>query len=162
MQDFIEDSLVIMTKSTMDAFLATDNYVELVSLYSFYYYTAKWQKTNQPKCTTEYVSKALGWNIVKVRKFKKMLADMGLIEDVVAKDNSGRVSGHYIKIKYVVSSKKVSDISAEIHPTKKPRGGNESPVVNLGDKCLKNKYNKCLKKNNKMLNGKNEKSKLNW
>ena len=37
MQDFIEDSLVIMTKSTMDAYLETDCFSELVGLYSFYY-----------------------------------------------------------------------------------------------------------------------------
>lgn len=162
MQDFIEDSLVIMTKSTMDAFLATDCFAELVGLYSFYYYTAKWQKTNQPKCTTEYVANGLHWTVPKVRKFKKKLIDLGLIEDIVVKNSKGQVSGHYVKVKYVVSSQKVKDISAEIHPSEIARGGNAHGVADRGDKCLKNKYNKCLKKNNKMLNGKNEKSKLNW
>ena len=158
MQDFIEDSLVIMTKSTIDAFLNTDCYAELIGLYSFYYYTAKWQKTNQPKCTTD---KGIGWNVAKVRKYKQKLIDLGLIEDGVAKDDKGKGTGHYIKLKYVVSSQKVSELSAQNPPHQKSTGWVSPRVAKPGDKCLKNKYNKCLKKNNKMLKGDNAK-KLEW
>lgn len=159
MQDFIEDSLAIMTKSTMDAFLATDCFSELIGLYSFYYYTAKWQKTNQPKCTTDHVAKGIGWNIAKVRKYKQKLMDLGLIEDVVAKDDKGKVTGHYIKLKYVVSSQKINEISAKNPPHQKSTGWVSPRVAKSGDKCLKNKYNKCLKKDNKMLE---ESSGLEW
>ena len=161
MQDFIEDSLVIMTKSTIDAFLATDCFSELVGLYSFYYYTAKWQKTNQPKCTTDYVAKGIGWNVAKVRKYKQKLIDLGLIEDVVAKDDKGKVAGHYIKLKYVVSSQKVGELSAQNPPHQKSTVLDSPRVAKSGDKCLKNKYNKCLNKNNKMLK-EDDAKKLEW
>ena len=72
-QDFLENNLIILTKQTLDTFLKQDNPSELIALYTFYYYTAKWQKTNQPKCTTDYVSKGLHWGIQKVQKVKKQL-----------------------------------------------------------------------------------------
>ena len=81
-QNFIENQLVILTKQTLDVFLRQENAAELIALYTFYYYTAKWQQTNQPKCTTDYVAKGLHWDRNKVSKVKKQLADLELIEDI--------------------------------------------------------------------------------
>ena len=64
--NFIENSLVILTKQTLDIFLRLENPSELIALYTFYYYTAKWQQTNQIKCTSSYVAKALHWKVHKV------------------------------------------------------------------------------------------------
>ena len=46
-QNFIENELVILSKQTLDLFLSQENCSDLISVYTFYYYTAKWQKTNQ-------------------------------------------------------------------------------------------------------------------
>ena len=78
----IENSLVILTKQTLDIFLRQKNPSELIALYTFYYYTAKWQQTNQIKCTSHYVTKGLHWCRNKVIKVKKQLLEMGLIQDV--------------------------------------------------------------------------------
>lgn len=86
---------------------------------------------------------------------------LGLIEDVVAKDDKGKVTGHYIKLKYVVSSQKVSELSAQNPPHQKSTGWDSPRVAKYGDKYLKNKYNKCLKKNNKMLK-EDDAKKLEW
>ncbi len=100
--NFIENSLVILTKQTLDIFLRQENPSELIALYTFYYYTAKWQQTNRPKCTTGYVAKALHWGIKKTQKIKKQLLEFGLIEDARAVEPlTGRVLGHYIKINYI-------------------------------------------------------------
>lgn len=99
--NFIENELIIFTKATCDTFLKNGNFSELFSLYGFYYYTAKWQKTNQPKCTTEYVAKNLHWSKDKVIKVKKQLLEFGLIEDAKHIDEQGRVKGHYIKMNYI-------------------------------------------------------------
>lgn len=100
--NFIENSLVILTKQTLDIFLRQENPSELIALYTFYYYTAKWQQTNRPKCTTGYVAKALHWGIKKTQKIKKQLLEFGLIEDAKAVDPlTKRVLGHYIKINYI-------------------------------------------------------------
>lgn len=80
--NFIENEFIILTKETLDVLLQQDNSSDLIALYTFYYYTAKWQGTNQPKCTTSYVANALHWVENKVRKVKKQLIDFGLIDDI--------------------------------------------------------------------------------
>jgi len=76
------DQIIIIHKSIMDLFLRQEDPEELIALYLFYYYTAKWQKTNQPKCTTEYVAGGLRWGIQKVQKVKSRLIHLGLIQDI--------------------------------------------------------------------------------
>lgn len=101
-QNFIENQLVILTKQTLDVFLRQENAAELIALYTFYYYTAKWQQTNQPKCTTDYVAKALHWKRNKVCRVKKQLVEFGLIEDVRIVDHvTKKVQGYYIKMNYI-------------------------------------------------------------
>lgn len=100
--NFIENSLIILTKQTLDIFLRQKNPSELIALYTFYYYTAKWQATNQIKCTTGYVAKGLHWGVNKTRKVKKQLKDFGLIEDVQTRDPiTKKVCGHYIRMNYI-------------------------------------------------------------
>lgn len=101
-QNFIENQLVILTKQTLDVFFRQENAAELIALYTFYYYTAKWQQTNQPKCTTDYVAKALHWKRNKVCRVKKQLVEFGLIEDVRIVDHvTKKVQGYYIKMNYI-------------------------------------------------------------
>lgn len=102
MRGSIEEQLVVLTKETIDCFLSSENPADVMALYTFYYYSAKWQSTNQPKCTTAYVANGLKWSEAKVRKSKKDLIEMGLIEDVQSKDENGRISGHFIKLNYIV------------------------------------------------------------
>ena len=83
----------------MDLFLAQKNPADLISLYTFYYYTAKWQKTDQPKASVHYVAKGLHWNKDKVIKVKKQLEELGLIEEIRRVDEqTKKVTGWYIRI----------------------------------------------------------------
>lgn len=83
----------------MDLFLAQKNPADLISLYTFYYYTAKWQKTNQPKVSIKYVAKGLHWGKDKVIKVKKQLEILGLIEEIRKVDEqTKKVTGWYIRI----------------------------------------------------------------
>ena len=118
-QHFIEDSLIILTKPTIDRFLKEKNCAELMALYTFYYYTAKWQRTNQPRCTTSYVAKALHWKEDKVRKVKKQLADMGLVEDVQDRDkNTNKIIGHYVYVKFIFKQETEENIKKSTLPQK--------------------------------------------
>lgn len=100
--NFIENELVILTKQTLDIFLKQENPSELIALYTFYYYTAKWQHTNQIKCTTDYVAKGLHWNKHKVIRVKKQLLAFGLIEDArIVDETTKKVTGYYIKMNYI-------------------------------------------------------------
>lgn len=111
--NFIENSLIVLTKYTFERFLKEENPADLMSLYTFYLYTAKWQKTNQVYCTVCFVCKGIKWGKDKVRKIKRQLKDMGLIEDIQRRDTDNKIIGHYVKINYIMKS----------HPPCFPEGG---------------------------------------
>ena len=100
-QKFIEDNLIIISKQTADEFLKQDAPADCITLYFFYYYTAKWQKTNQIKCVTDYVCKGLKWSKEKVIKTKKTLIALRLIEDVLNKNKKGQIEGWYVRLNYL-------------------------------------------------------------
>lgn len=130
--DFIENELIILTKQTLDIFLNHENPAELIALYTFYYYTAKWQNTNQARCTTEYVAKGLNWSSAKVRRVKKQLLEFGLIEDVTVKSADGKIKGHYIKMNYIFKKTTLS----KIHTVQNPQGGIDNSMENLEGNAL--------------------------
>ena len=59
---------IVISKATSDIFLKEKNPSELMALYWFYYYTAKWQGTNNAKATTFYAAKGLKWGEDKIRR----------------------------------------------------------------------------------------------
>jgi hypothetical protein len=131
---FIENNLIILTKFTIDKFLQENNPGELIALYTFYYYTAKWQKTNLIKCTTDYVSKGLKWSKEKVIKIKKNLMELGLIQDFKRIDKKTcKISGWYIKMNYIF---KQSTVDNTIHPCIIPDSGKPQTVENPDTNAL--------------------------
>ena len=142
----IENELIIITKQTFDAFLRSDFPADLIALYNFYYYTAKWQDTNQPKCTTGYTAEGLKWSEAKVRRAKKELMRLGLVEDVQQKVN-GKVTGCFIKLNYIIKQENVhhpydfsqcgnNEENNQIHPNDFSQGGNVHRVENLQTNAL--------------------------
>ena len=90
---------IVLSKVTMDILLKERHSTDLIGLYSFYYYTAKWQETDQAKATNSYVSRGLRWNVNKVIKYRKILESLGLIKVIVRKnEKTGVIIGHYIKV----------------------------------------------------------------
>lgn len=140
-QRFIEDELIILTKQTMDSFLNSDFKPkgDLIQLYIFYYYTSKWQKTNQVKCTTSYVAQGLEISEARVRAAKKELTNLGLIEDVKTYDDKNRISGHYVLLRYKFKNGAEKAIhppfqnqqcGEDFHPHEKQQGGKNNSVEN--------------------------------
>jgi hypothetical protein len=91
----------ILSKPTMDLFLRQNKPADLIALYLFYYYTAKWQKMNQIHCTTGYVAQGLKWGEDKVRATKQELIKLQLIKDEKAIDAFGKITGHYIRMFFI-------------------------------------------------------------
>lgn len=106
--NLIENELVILTKQTLDIFLKQKNPADCIALYVFYYYTAKWQKTNQPKATDGYCKRGLSFGAKRLIDTKKVLTDLGLIETVNTRDEKGKINGWYIKINYIITQNKCS------------------------------------------------------
>ena len=94
------DESIILSKLVLDILLNEKNPSDLIGLYCFYYYTAKWQKTNRPKATANYVASALGWGIDKIRNTKKALRELGLIQDITDFEN-GKITHHYVQVNFI-------------------------------------------------------------
>jgi hypothetical protein len=126
----IANELVVIPKAVFDLFLSMDNPGELIALYGFYYYTSKWQKTNQPKCTTGFSAKGLHWKNSKVIRVKKQLIDIGLVKDIKQVDEkTHRVTGWYIRLGYIFKRNTIEN-QVKSHPIPVPEGGNSHPVDN--------------------------------
>jgi hypothetical protein len=92
----------IFSKALSDLILTQQNPAELVALYWFYYYTAKWQQTNQPKATNGYAAKGLHWSSARVGKIAKQLEILGLIKRHIHwNKETKKISGHYIQVNFV-------------------------------------------------------------
>ncbi len=127
-QNFIEDNIIIISKQTLDKFLEQDKPSDLIGLYIFYYYTAKWQQTNIIKCSNGYVAKGLHWRGEKVIKNKKKLISIGLIENKQTKNKKGQITGWYVKMNYIWKKENIiNNIKNQNTPNQsvvKPESGN--------------------------------------
>lgn len=154
------DDLIIIPKATMDQLLKIEKPNDCISLYNFYYYTAKWQKTNQPKCTIRYASQGLKICIDRIRKAKKELCKLKLIEDVKDIDTATKkVKGWYIKLNYIFKKTtllkshlmEITEGGNENHPIEKPPSPKGHPVeIQEGNTLSTNSIN-ALSTNNKYI-----------
>lgn len=110
--EFFEDQIVLLTKPILDRFFKENNPGDLIALYTLYYHTAKWQKTNQPKCLDAYAAAKLHWGKAKLYNIKKKLQEFGLIE-TIKRVEKGKVTGWFIKINYIFKESTVKKIITE-------------------------------------------------
>ncbi len=96
----IEHRPVVIPKATYDLLFKQKEPLGLIGLYNFYYYTAIWQKTNQPKATTNYAAKGLKISTTRIRRYKAVLLELGLVKDITARTEDNKFAGSYIKVNY--------------------------------------------------------------
>jgi hypothetical protein len=126
----LNEEPIVFSKALMDTFLDEDEPSNLIGLYSFYYYTAKWQKTNQVKATISFVAKGLKWSIEKVRKNRKILLDLGLIEDIQGQGFAGKFTERYIKVNFIWKQSSIN------RPRGKPEDGINRRTVEIYPNAL--------------------------
>ena len=97
----------MLSKALLDQFLSKENPDDLISLYCFYYYTAKWQKTNQPKATDSFCMSGLHWGYEKFKKAKSKLIEMGLIEKIQSREK-GMITAWYVKVNFIWTASKIN------------------------------------------------------
>ena len=106
------------------------DYANLLALYSFYLYHAQLQKTNQPLVTDEFTRKGMNWASDRVKRIKKILKEMKLIE-VVQKRKY-----YYVHLFFIYTKKRIGEIlgncmeSEDLSP-KKPKTTTKSDVARL-------------------------------
>ena len=125
---------IVLSKPLIDKLLKMENFSELFSLYTFYYYTAKWQKTNQPKATIKYVSKGIGWGRDKVIKYKQKLKKLGLIEDVKRRDENNKITAWFIKVNFIWTNDAI--LNHLSHSPELTNGGGLPEVANSDTNAL--------------------------
>lgn len=91
------ESIEIILKSEKLAPVA-----DMLALWMFYAYTARWQKTNKPKATVSFVMKGLGWGRDKVRNARQGLLKLKLIKDVQDhKKGQGKWAEAYVQVNHL-------------------------------------------------------------
>jgi hypothetical protein len=111
---------VAITRQTFTRILGSEkkNKGDMLALWMFYAYTARWQHVSQAKATTGYTAKGLAWTEERVRKAKRELVAMDLVQDAVSKDGDGKAVGWFIRVFHLAT-----------HTPLFPEGGKS------GDKC---------------------------
>lgn len=123
----LEDQLTIVSTQTLHDLFQEENGADALALYMFYYYTAKWQKTNSVFATKDYCMKGLHWGSQRFINAKRLLIDLELVEEVVKRDG-GKVIGWYVQLKYVWSREKTKEASQYQKPSEsKTIGGFKDP-----------------------------------
>ena len=98
-------NLIVIHPNTLRKFMNyKKEFANLLALYSFYLYHAKNQKTNQPLATDEFTKRGMNWALDRVKKTKKILKEMKLIEVVQKKRYS------YVHIFFIYTKEKVKEI----------------------------------------------------
>lgn len=124
----IEDHLIGITKPTIDRLLKMDNPADCIALYTFYAYTRKWQKNSAVYATSDFAMKGLDWGRDRFSKAKAQLKESGFVEDVQRKDESGKVVGWYVGVRFAQNATLANfDVKQiENHPTDFPQGGSST------------------------------------
>ena len=111
----LEKQLVIISTPTIKKLLSFGTIGrDALLLYMFYYYTAKWQKTNQPRATAQFCMKGLYWGEERFSKADKLLKDLNLVSKVSKKNEKGQIESWYVKINYFWTAKKERKIEPKL------------------------------------------------
>jgi hypothetical protein len=149
---------IVIDKPTIDRILQEEQPMKLLGLYTFYYYTAIWQETNQPKVTNEYVCKGLKISKPTLIGMKKTLKRLKLIRGVTQRDAGNVIIGHYIRVCFyhqegqkdkefdsrgkVIHSMGNDTVNAYSNNSKMPREPNGIRSADTNDKTDGDKYHK--------------------
>ena len=139
-----EVGIVGMTAAMYSAFIMYDNGefrkkgADALVLYLHYMWTALRQDTNQPRALDSYCMTGLGWGRDKLRGAKEVLLDMGVVEYIQKRTESGRMGDFYVRLKYLKAHP-----GGGLPPGGKPARG-EQPTnasLNKGNASLNKKKN---------------------
>jgi hypothetical protein len=100
----VEDEPIVLSKQLIETLKNEKRFSDLLALYTFYYYTAKWQGTSQPHATAAFIAEGMGWGIDKVQVVKARLLELGMISNITRHGEDGKIVGHYTKINLFNSS----------------------------------------------------------
>lgn len=114
----INDFPLSISKVSYDRIYKLKNYKDAIAIYLRYCSIAFWRHKITIYATTEFMAKGCQMSASSVRRAKKELIALGLIEDVVIKNKKNSlIIGHYIKVNYI------SVKNEKVHPNKNTQCG---------------------------------------
>lgn len=126
-----------ITKVTYERLMREEDGMDLCSLWMFFAYTCRWQKTNQARASISYVCKGTHWGEAKVQRLKNRLVELGLIQNVQKRDEEGKVSGWYVKVLHLAKAASRSSESEDVDQILGFAGSCENEVQILKDSKVK-------------------------
>ncbi len=116
----------VISQQTVDDLKIIKGWPDAIALYIFYYYSANWQKTNQPWVTAKFCQKGLSWGTARFRQADKILREAGLIKKVPGRSKDGKIAKWYVRVVYWWSTAKDQALMAK---KDKPQGVVSSTLV---------------------------------
>jgi len=87
-----------INQTLIEQLLKEDNPGELLSLYLFYSYLAVWKSAYLKRACLKLLNRKLKWGLGRLRKARRRLIELGLIEDRIERDDDGTILGHSIVV----------------------------------------------------------------
>ena len=150
-----DGDIIFMTVAKYKLFMAHGKVGRLAKdVYEHLMFTARLQGTGTVKATEDYVRNALEIGEDSYKAAKKLLVDLGLIENVIRRNEAGKIVGHFVRVKAAVSPAKPQEETApeaEIHPeAEKTTGWEKPPTGKTPPKCF-TEQGKCFTEQSKAL-----------
>jgi hypothetical protein len=144
---------IVLSKHLLDILLKQNSPSDLIGLYTFYYYTAKWQETNQPWAVDDYCRKCLHWGDDRFKNAQQQLIKLGLIKRIRDTDEKGRVIKWFIKVLFIWKQEYIhqnpQNPKVEPEPSKPSSGFQETIALSSNNRIA-------LSSNNSFLNAREE------
>lgn len=83
------------------------NWPDAYALYTKLVKQCRIQQTNQPLSLNIFLREWFGWWDERLKKARKVLKTLWLIDDIVTRDESGKINWHFVRVNYLINEDKV-------------------------------------------------------
>ena len=103
-----------MTFYTYDRILEEwgKNWPDAIALYIKLLKQTRIQQTNQTKSLNVFLKEWLWWGDERLKKARQVLKSLGLIDDVVIRDELWKVAWHYVRVNFLINEQKVRTLGS--------------------------------------------------
>ena len=100
----IQNEPLVLSKESFITLSQQSQFENLLILYCFYYSTSKWKYIDINLSNNFHVADRLNWTVNKVKKVKKLLVELGLVEDIVKRDKNDNIISHVLQINFTTKN----------------------------------------------------------
>lgn len=90
-----------ITRATFQFLRESESPSDSIALFTYYCYTARWQKSETAKASVHFLAERLGMSVRRVRQARGILRSLKLIEDNNALDERGKVVHWCVKVNHL-------------------------------------------------------------